>query len=304
MKRVLTAVVLIPIVLAIIFKGPFCLFAAAVGIVAVLSYKEFICLLRGVNVEPLLFSSVVLGIILFSIISIHAGGWDRLYSETHLWYGTATWLLEFQWASPLYVVFACILLALGMTAKNPRDGMIASCAAIIGIVYILNPFALLLYLHQEKSLIVFVLIIVWVGDAAAYYVGKNIGQHKLAVTISPGKTWEGAIASTVAAAAVGAIAVEQHTILGQSPIDWFHSERSGIAVHVGEMVVFSICINVAAQLGDLVESAFKRAVGVKDSGSLLPGHGGMLDRIDALLFAIPVAYYYAAYRTLIFHAVS
>ena len=119
-----------------------------------------------------------------------------------------------------------------------------------------------------------VLLAVWAGDAAAYFVGRLVGRHKLAPTVSPGKSWEGLIAGTVATVAVTFIAVYEQSFLT-----------------IGESLVLGVVIAIVAPLGDLFESALKRDADVKDSGRLLGGHGGVLDRIDALLFACVAAYY-------------
>ena len=119
-----------------------------------------------------------------------------------------------------------------------------------------------------------VLLAVWAGDAAAYFVGRLVGRHKLAPTVSPGKSWEGLIAGTVATVAVAFIAVYDQSFLT-----------------IGESLVLGVVIAIVAPLGDLFESALKRDADVKDSGKLLGGHGGVLDRIDALLFAWVAAYY-------------
>jgi len=119
-----------------------------------------------------------------------------------------------------------------------------------------------------------VLLAVWAGDAAAYFVGRLVGRHKLAPTVSPGKSWEGLIAGTVATVAVTFVAVYEQSFLT-----------------ISESLVLGVVIAVVAPLGDLFESALKRDADVKDSGRLLGGHGGVLDRIDALLFAWVAAFY-------------
>jgi phosphatidate cytidylyltransferase len=119
-----------------------------------------------------------------------------------------------------------------------------------------------------------VLLAVWAGDAAAYFVGRLVGRHKLAPTVSPGKSWEGLIAGTVATVAVTFVAVYEQSF-----------------VTIPESLVLGVVIAIVAPLGDLFESALKRDADVKDSGRLLGGHGGVLDRIDALLFAWVAAYY-------------
>jgi phosphatidate cytidylyltransferase len=122
-----------------------------------------------------------------------------------------------------------------------------------------------------------VVLAVWAGDAAAYFIGLLFGRHKLAPTVSPGKTWEGLAAGTVATIAVTFIALYKQDFLS-----------------IPESLVLGAAIAIAAPLGDLFESALKRDADVKDSGQLLAGHGGVLDRIDALLFAWVAAYYVVA----------
>jgi phosphatidate cytidylyltransferase len=123
-------------------------------------------------------------------------------------------------------------------------------------------------------LLLFALVIVWVSDSAAYFAGKSIGKHALAPHLSPNKTWEGTIAGFLGSLTVGFAFAR-----------WLNVPL----VHLLGMAAVG---NVAGQVGDLLESAYKRSAGIKDSGSLLPGHGGVLDRIDALILAIPVVWYY------------
>ena len=141
-----------------------------------------------------------------------------------------------------------------------------------------------------KPLVLFLMVCVWSGDIAALYVGRQFGRHKL-TRLSPNKTWEGTLAS-VAGSVLAGLAV---VYAGE-----FLSARGNTLLHIVEPVwqsaLLAIIINIAAQLGDLVESAIKRGVGAKDSGTLLPGHGGVLDRIDSLILAGPVVW--AAYQWL------
>jgi phosphatidate cytidylyltransferase len=123
-------------------------------------------------------------------------------------------------------------------------------------------------------LLLFALVIVWVSDSVAYFAGKSIGKHALAPHLSPNKTWEGTVAGFLGSLAVGLAFTR-----------WLNVPL----VHLLGMAAVG---NVAGQVGDLLESAYKRSAGIKDSGSLLPGHGGVLDRIDALILAIPVVWYY------------
>jgi phosphatidate cytidylyltransferase len=137
------------------------------------------------------------------------------------------------------------------------------------------------------SLVTFLLCVVWAGDTVALYVGRALGRHKLAPRLSPNKTWEGAIGSVAGSLlAVGVLLALEHLLAVR-----FDSAKLSYPEDVWYYLVLAVVVNVAAQVGDLAESALKRAVGVKDSGTLLPGHGGVLDRIDALLLAAPVLWY-------------
>jgi phosphatidate cytidylyltransferase len=145
--------------------------------------------------------------------------------------------------------------------------------------------------------------VVWSGDIFAYFVGKAIGRHLMSPCISPKKTWEGAAASVIASVVVGWLLFSHAEQISSALLSAGLITRAngmfGLEVPATEpVVVLTIVLNVAAQLGDLVESLIKRGAGVKDSGAILPGHGGMLDRIDALLFAAPVLWYWAAWRVM------
>jgi phosphatidate cytidylyltransferase len=145
--------------------------------------------------------------------------------------------------------------------------------SIMGIVYCAFLPGFLLLLRREQVLVL--LGILWIGDAAAYYGGRRFGKHPLAPALSPKKTVEGAFAGLIGSIIAG-------VALGV----WVARESSGV------LLVASIASACAGQVGDLVESALKRTAGVKDSAALLPGHGGLLDRLDGLLFAAPVYYWF------------
>jgi phosphatidate cytidylyltransferase len=183
-----------------------------------------------------------------------------------------------------------------------RTGYAAAAASTFAFAYIAIPMALLVEIrHQPAGAIwvIYTLLAVWAGDIFAYFVGKSIGRHRMSPDISPKKTWEGAIASIVASILVGVLWFQHASqisafLLRAGLID----PRSGMfgleQPRLWPVMLLSAVVNIAAQLGDLVESLIKRGAGVKDSGSILPGHGGMLDRIDAMLFAVPVVW---AFRT-------
>jgi phosphatidate cytidylyltransferase len=137
-----------------------------------------------------------------------------------------------------------------------------------------------------RSLVLFLLCAVWAGDIVALYVGRSLGKHKLAPRLSPGKTWEGSAGSVAGSLLVTGGLIELALQLAKHDIVTLSFPGS-----VWHWMLLALVVNVAAQVGDLAESALKRSAGVKDSGTLLPGHGGVLDRIDALLLAAPVLWY-------------
>jgi phosphatidate cytidylyltransferase len=186
-------------------------------------------------------------------------------------------------------------------------GLASAAASVFGVFYIAGSLFLLIVLRTDQLfcvLVIFILFSVWAGDIAAYYVGRSIGKHKLAPIVSPNKSWEGAIASVVASIGVAFLVFHFGQQLSSffsrgwlfGTGGWtFYTSPESFNYHVQpyHVIILGILANVAAQFGDLFESALKRGANLKDSGTLLPGHGGVLDRIDALLFAIPVVWYYA-----------
>ena len=260
MKRLLTALVGIPVALVAVFRLPggwFLLGVVALLEIAVLEYIKI-----GEHWAP--------GGVLRSLLALvptasllMAGG--LLPTELGGLEGALLWL-------------ALVLITVGsgtlaISARAPIDQGAASIGLIaFGIPYFALPTASLYRLQDfDPWVLVLLLAIVWLGDSGAYYVGKTWGRHKLAPRVSPNKTWEGSIAST--GAGLLAAAVWSYWRLGE--VD-------------GWILLVAVLGSIAAQIGDLVESLLKRGAGVKDSGQILPGHGGMLDRMDALLFAAPV----------------
>ena len=163
--------------------------------------------------------------------------------------------------------------SLVLLARTPLDETMESLGLLaFGLPYFAVPLASIDLLHRrDPSLVLLLLAVVWLGDTAAFYVGRSFGRHKMAPTISPKKSWEGAAAGLLASLAAAA--------------SWSLWRRGRLEP---ELLVLAAFTAAAGQIGDLVESMLKRGVGVKDSGHSLPGHGGVLDRCDALLFAAPV----------------
>jgi phosphatidate cytidylyltransferase len=295
MKRVATAAVLIPIVLVLVLRAPVPLLAAAVALVAVLTIREYVELVRHYNVEP--FRAPLYAVTVLSFIAVAA--------QTGSGYLVATSQMLFG-ISGAAVAVAFFFLALAMRREPLAAGFPAAAAAAFGFLYIVVPLAMLVQLRQQGSgafLILYVLIVVWMGDTVAYYTGRALGRHKLAPRISPGKTWEGTVGSFVGAIVCGTLvfAYSRQISGGLISIGLLTPDQAYLPPRIPplwQFGVLSAVMNVAAQAGDLAESLIKRGAGVKDSGAILPGHGGMLDRIDALLFAAPVLWYYAAWRVL------
>ncbi len=295
MKRVLTAIVLIPIVLVLVLRAPAPLVAAACAAVAMLTLREYFDLTHHYNMCPA--RRPVYGLAILGFVAVAA--------QTGATYLAATEQMLFG-VSAAAVVAVMFFLALGMRRDPLALGFPTAAAAAVGFIYIVIPLAMLVNLRQQGSgafLILYLLIVVWVGDTVAYYTGRAFGRHKMAPRVSPGKTWEGVAGSFLGAIAAGTAVFAYSRQISEGLISAGLLSRAQaylppVLPGLWRFAVLSAAVNVAAQVGDLAESLLKRGAGVKDSGALLPGHGGMLDRIDALLFAIPVVWYYSAWRVL------
>ena len=199
---------------------------------------------------------------------------------------------NFQWPDRTLAIFGVLSLGLLVycTFLSPIEQVMADASAsIFCLVYIGFTMMALPALREETngpSLVAFLLCVVWGGDTAALYIGRALGRHKLAPTISPNKSWEGAFGSVAGSlAAVG-------ILLGLASLaERWDSAKLSFPDEWWYWLLLAVVVNIAAQVGDLTESALKRSAGVKDSGTLLPGHGGVLDRVDALLLAAPVLWY-------------
>jgi phosphatidate cytidylyltransferase len=274
MKRVITAAVLIPLVLLLLLKGSFPTVVAAAALVAELAAWEYLFIADCQGYRRTL--------VLIAIALIFA----------------ATFF------SPALILpslgLCSLILLLVCSFASPLERVLRDTAySIFPLLYIgltLVTLPLLWVQPDGPSLLIFLFCIVWTGDIAALYVGRTFGRHKLAPQISPKKSWEGSTASVVGSVLIAALLVGLARWLGSGAAIHFPGSLTG-------WLVLAVLLNVFAQVGDLVESAIKRGAGVKDSGSMLPGHGGILDRIDALLLAAP-ALWYAQWIQLYFERVS
>jgi phosphatidate cytidylyltransferase len=282
MKRLITAAVLIPLVLLALFLAPNWLFTVLVGAVALLAAVEYLALAAGYGYEPFRFLTYLLIVTFYGII-VWATGTPSPNGEFVL----ITMVFFFTLAP---FVFLCA----GMSRKDMRSVLPGAAVSYVALPYLGFSLACLIIMRIMIAgwlLVLITFFVIWVGDTAAYYVGRGFGKIKFAPRISPKKTWEGAIASGVASIAVGILLVEFATPIsrGLTAIHLLHAPVYFADTPIWMTALVALGINIAGQLGDLLESLIKRGANVKDSGSLLPGHGGVLDRIDALLFAAPVA---------------
>jgi phosphatidate cytidylyltransferase len=249
MKRVLTALLLIPTFIYIILWAPLWAFLAAVAGVAVLCFREYA-----------------------ELVSLHAIEKPGVFG-----YVAGLLLLFLPGKDFAFLVLVAILaMALALRSRELADALPAAAALFLGVVYVFGSLRCGIDLHGVSQYwLFFALSLNWVGDIAALYVGRLIGRHKMAPRVSPAKSWEGALASVTASVIYGAL----------------YFPRLLPAVPLLEGLALAAVANIAGQLGDLCESGLKRGAGVKDSGTLLPGHGGWLDRVDSSLFALPVIYF-------------
>jgi phosphatidate cytidylyltransferase len=265
MKRILTAIVLITFVIVILFFGKLWMITLVAALVACLAALEYRNLAAAIE-SPIPLWWVIAAVLLFFLATFYRPQ-DTITA----------------------VSFATLLLFAWNTFRTPLERVLSETAAgLLMLLYIAYPLTLIQQfwmLENGTALLLFLFVCVWSGDIAALYIGKRYGRHKFAPRLSPNKTWEGAFASVLASATFGMALI----FAGQ----WFSSHGSNFTkLHTSEpwwqSLILAIILNIAAQFGDLVESALKRGANVKDSGNLLPGHGGILDRIDALLVAAPV----------------
>lgn len=268
MKRILTAVLLIAVVFALIFFGQLWMLTLVAALVAELAAYEYLQLARTKD------SSI-------------PAWWMAIGTALLFLVTLPNWPVEAQ----LPVLSALTLLLLGYNGFSSRLERVLPDTAkgLFGLIYVAYPLTLLPLMWKREdgpALLLFLMVCVWTGDIAALYVGRNFGRRKLAPKLSPNKTWEGAIASIAGSVLAAGLVI----LIGDQL-----TARGNLVLHISEPVwqslLLAAVLNIAAQLGDLLESAIKRGAGVKDSGTMLPGHGGILDRIDALLLAAPVLWY-------------
>jgi phosphatidate cytidylyltransferase len=283
-KRVVTAAVLIPFAVALVLWGSTAMVALATALVTLLALFEYFALGEAIGHRAYRFWTASCALLILYL------QWLMQWTTTATrWgqYGGVAYPRRLVWLLVRVdppVEAALFLFVLGIAAitlftKRPMvEALPAAGISSSGLILVAFPLSFAIRLHGTRPegniLLLFALVIIWVGDTAAYFVGRSIGKHPLAPHLSPKKTWEGTVASFLGSLIV-AMAFARY-----------------MTVPVPHLLAMAALGNVAGQVGDLLESAYKRSAGIKDSGTILPGHGGVLDRIDALILAIPVVWYY------------
>ena len=268
--RTLSGAVLLGVVLAAAFLGKYAYGALLLFILSA-GMDEFYSIVIKGGIEPQKSVGNVLGVALF------AGAYElfrRLYDGVEM-SGGQYW---FVGAIILLVLFVPFIIEVFRAKEHPLRNI---AATLMGIIYVALPISLMLFIPLLLSggvwraeAFLFYLFIVWGNDVFAYLVGVSIGKHRMCERISPKKSWEGFVGGIIGALAMGALG---NVVVGGGYLLWL-----GLALIVA----------ISSVLGDLVESMFKREAGIKDSGNILPGHGGMLDRFDALIISVPFAFVY------------
>ena len=257
LRRVISALVILPPFILILLYAPVELFSLLVLAVSILALHEYSSLLKQINLP---IGSGACYVAAFALtVAAYLGGWP--------------WLSPALFLSLLLLTLTAIISSQGTSGKFSMA--LHGAFGVLGIAWCLSHFIVLRSMQAGQWYLLFMCITVWVSDSMAMYTGKLLGRHRLAGSLSPGKTWEGAVGGTmsgvVTAGATAPFLVPQ-LLLWQG-------------------VLIGCLITLAAQISDLGESMLKRYTGAKDSSGLIPGHGGSLDRIDSMLFAAPTLCY-------------
>lgn len=271
MPRVITAVIVLPILIAsILIHWLQPLFLALAAAAMVLGLYEFYLLARRRELKPDIVAGYLGGGALFTVFCFTE---PRHYPD-------------FLMIQLILIVLTAGSLIAATLRGAPFDKMVASSGStILGVLYVVFLGSHLVVLRTgfdetlSTHLLSFFFLVLMGADTAAFYVGRGLGRHKLAPKISPGKTWEGVVGGLIAAAALGLLC--HFWFFPELPLKW--------------AMPLAVIMTAVGIFGDLTESALKRAAGAKDAAHFLPGHGGLLDRLDSLLFNAPLIYYFGRF---------
>ncbi len=272
-KRIIWGLLYGIVLLGVVWAGTIW-FTIAIGIFATLGILEYAQLLKKQNMRPQTETMLILSLSL--LVLIHINSYPNVLGNVHFILSNEKLLNLF-----LLITFIVVLLQ-ELLRGNPEQGLLNASANLFGTVYIGFMFAYILMVRfipggDGLFYILFTFLVTWFNDTAAYFTGSVFGKHKLSPRISPQKSIEGAIGGLAGG------------LIGSFILALIYHKPTVLLLLLGALVV------VAGQIGDLIESIMKRNAGVKDSGSFLPGHGGLLDRFDSLLLAAPVVYFIVTY---------
>jgi len=281
-KRVATAVVLIPAVVGLVLGAPTAWVAVAMAGVMLLALFEFFALGAAIGHRAYKFWTAACACGL--VFAQYLAAMDYAQSPGSvlpLHRVIGRFAIPGPAVADVLFIFLMGIAVLTLATRRPLvEALPAAGISSSALLLVALPLTYSIRLHgvslAGKWLLLFALVITWLGDTAAYFVGRMIGRHRFAPQLSPKKTWEGAWAS----------------FAGSLLVAWAMAHWGGVNIAIMHVLGMAAAGNVAGQMGDLLESAYKRSAGVKDSGALLPGHGGILDRIDALILTFPVVWYY------------
>jgi len=268
-KRIITSLWFVPLLVIVVWFGGEPGFTALMVIFGILAALEFYRMVAMSKAPPLTYFGLI---------------WTALFilSRNSELLAILEPRFNLSLVTPLLLASAVVLSLIGLLSRRQKEGAFTSWAwTIAGILYVgwlLSHLVALRGLDAGRNWVFFALFTTWASDTTAFFIGRKLGRHKLAPNISPGKTWEGATGGIL-----GAIIVS---------ILFFTATPFHLPLTYWQAIPLSILVSIFGQVGDLVESLLKRNMGVKDSGKLLPGHGGVLDRMDSIIFAGIVVYYY------------
>ena len=262
-KRWITSIVVLPLLFLLIYRGGAMLFAGFIGVISILAIWEYLHIVFPDRERPWAPHSIPSLAFVFGPVMVWAA--YQHYPQVILGVFGLNLILSAVLSFPQF-----------KSSPSVVDSIFKQVLLLIYIPVFLSYLVVIRSGPTGVVWIFFLLSIVFSGDTGAYYAGTYWGRHKLCPAVSPGKTWEGSIGGIAVNIGVGSLF--KQLFLPELP--WGYS------------LLLFVVVGIAGQVGDLFESLLKRVGNMKDSGSILPGHGGILDRIDALLFAAPVIYYY------------
>jgi len=261
----------LPLLVVIIWFGEPWLFTTFVAILSILAIIEFFRLVSKLKISPIYIFGII-WTLLFVIVR------NPLVPDLIEPYFDFNLVIPAIFTSGIIISFAALLVR-----KEKFNAFPAWAWTFAGILYVgwlLGYLVALRGIEDGRNWVFYALFCTFGSDTAAFFIGRAIGKHKLAPSISPGKTWEGAIGGLLGAVAISFVFLLPTPVSLASYLSWWQT------------VALALLVSISGQVGDLAESLFKRNVGAKDSGTLFPGHGGILDRMDSVIFAIVVVYYW------------